>query len=284
MNSGSNNASGQVPNTTGQNTATNIETPVTPATQVVPSQVSGNQSAEAPAVDAMPQQTQQRVQLVNDKVALKAVSQTNMDQQIKSNEGNAVVNTDSTSTSVENNKGNKFQNILLILLFVGLLLFIFNIDKVSVYLKSRQENRGQVVEKITTGTLVCESEKNSSAMDFTYTAKFEFRDSRLKRLNYATEIRGDINLDEEKLNELYNECLAVKKSASSLSGIDITCSLENGLLKERQIFTYDSVNRAEAMSAFIEAGGIYPDYKQNQNIDDIEIEMNAAAYNCKRIK
>lgn len=255
--------------------------PVTPAAPAVPSAVQAAPTVVAPTSNTT-QPTEQRVKLVDDKVSLKAVSQTDMEQKTEATSEKVEDNTDKPE---ENNKGGgTLQNIFLFLLFGGLLAFIIYIDDITVYLETRKANKNQVIEKITTGTLACESERSSDDMDYNYIARFEFRDNKLKRLNYSMEVRGDVNLDEEKLTELNKECLLVKEYASKLNGIDITCSLENGLLKEKQVFTYDSVNREEAMSAFIEAGGVYPEYRKDQNIDEIEREMNAAAYSCKRIK
>lgn len=296
MNNNPNVSNGQVLGVSEQPTpATTVvpvnSTPVTPATSVtptvpvapaVPTAVQTAPTVAQPASNTTPQPTEQRVKLVNDKVSLNAISQADMEQKTAATSEKVE---ESTDNPVENNKsGGGFQSIFLILLFGGLLAFIIYIDDITVYLESRKANKNQVVEKITTGTLACESERTANDMDYSYIVKFEFRDNRLKRLNYAMEIRGDINLDEEKLTKLNNECLLVKEYASKLNGIDITCSLENGLLKEKQVFTYDSINREEAMSAFIEAGGVYPEYRADQDIDEIEREMNAAAYTCKRLK
>lgn len=298
-----NNVNGQVPNTT-----TSVQTTPTPTTEVIPTAtitpiattpttqatpVAPTVSSEgqtAPSVTPVTQPTQQRVQLVDDKVSLKAIAPTDMVQKSEKEKEKTEVlepvsdaQVDSTETT-ESKSGGCFQNLFLFIVFGGLLVFILKIDAVTAYVQARKESKNQIVEEITTGTLVCESEKSSNDMDYTYTAKFGFRNSKLKRLNYLTEIRGDANIDDAMLTELNNKCLLVKEHASNLNGVDITCSFENGLLKEKQAFTYDLVNRDEAMSAFVEAGGIYPDYKSDQNIDEIEKEMNAAAYTCKRIK
>lgn len=288
MNSDPNNLNSSVPNTTAPQPGVVQPTPTastTPAAPVVPSAVVSAETVAAPNKS----EDIQRVQLVNDKVALKAISPADMaskTDKVEETTETLEPKVEGSPNSADDKKkgGGVFQNIFLFLLFGGLLAFIIYIDDITVWLESKKNNQGTVVEEITTGTLSCESEKSTSNMDYTYTAKFEFRDSKLKRLNYTMEIRGDANLDEADLTELNNECLQIKENASSLSGIDITCSLENGLLKEKQVFTYDSINREEAMSAFIEAGGIYPEYKKDQNIDEIERDMNAAAYTCKRIK
>lgn len=262
--------------------------PVPQAAPTVPSAVQAAPTVAAPSTTPAQQPTQQRVQLVNDKVSLKAVSPTDMAQKsAKAEETKEATPTTGNNPNLaedNNSGGGKFQTIFLILLFVGLLAFIIYIDDITVYMQTRKDRKNQVVEKITTGTLVCNSEKSTNDMDYSYSARFEFRDNKLKRLNYAMEIRGDVNLDDAKLTELNNECLLVRKYAGNLNGIDVNCSLENGLMKEKQSFTYDSIDREAAMSAFIEAGGIYPEYKKDQNVDEIEKEMNAAAYTCERIK
>lgn len=262
----------------------------TPAAPAVPTAVS-----EAPTVTTTPAQPaaptqpiQQRVQLVNDTPALKAVAPSTTENSQPTSEATEVLETADTKTAEpaaqEKKSGGCFQTFFLIVLFGGLFLFIFFIDDISSYIETQKYLKEQVVEEITTGTLKCTYENSTDNMDYTYEVKFGFRDSKLKRLDYVKEVRGDANLDEAALTALSTECLLVKEYASSLSGIDITCSLENGLLREKQVFNYDAVDREAAMSAFVEAGGIYPEYKRDQDIDGIEKNMNASGYNCERLK
>lgn len=277
-------------NTVNQQPTITSSTPVTPA---VPA------ASEAPVVTvaqpttpsqpaAPTQPTTQRVQLVNDTPALKAVAPNTTENSQPVSENTEVLETvdpKTTETVKEEKKsGGCFQNFFLIVLFGGLFLFIVFIDDISNYIETQKYLKEQVVEEITTGTLKCTFENSTDNMDYTYEVKFEFRDSRLKRLDYVKEVRGDANLDEAALVALSSECVLVKEYASSLSGIDITCSLENGLLREKQVFNYDAVDREAAMSAFVEAGGVYPEYKRDQDIDGIEKNMNASGYNCERLK
>lgn len=237
-----------------------------------------------PVSDSMPQ----RVQLINDTPSLKAIAPNDIGSK-NNEEKNLLLNNSSNDKNSDgnNNVNNKIgcgQNIFLFLLFGGLFLFILNLDTIRNFVETRKYLKTQNPTEITTGTLKCKLTESTSNMDYDYSADFDFRDKQLKRLSYTLEIRGDMSLDEEALNLLYNDCLRIKQYASNLSGISITCDLEGGLLRQKQIFTYDSVNRDEALSAFVEAGGIYPEYRKDQNIDEIEKSMNASRYNCERIQ
>lgn len=281
------------PNTTlNQQPAVASSAPEVPVAPSIPSVVETTPSAPETSVPEastpLEQPTQQRVQLVNDTPTLKAIAPGDVPKKDEKNteilEAEGTGATPEAGVNEEKKSGSSLQTFFLFVLFGGLFAFIFFIDDITNFIETRKYQQGQVVEEITTGTLKCTSERSTNNMDYTYKANFEFRDNKLKRLNYYVDVRGDINLDEAALNELNNECLLIKQYASNLSGIDVTCSLENGLLKETQIFTYDSINRDEAISAFIEAGGMYPEYKKDQDINGIEKEMNAAEYTCERIK
>lgn len=281
------------PNTTlNQQPAVASSAPEVPVAPSVPSVVETTTSTPEISVPEastpLEQPTQQRVQLVNDTPTLKAIAPGDVPKKDEKNteilEAEGTGATPEAGVNEEKKSGSSLQTFFLFVLFGGLFAFIFFIDDITNFIETRKYQQGQVVEEITTGTLKCTSERSTNNMDYTYKANFEFRDNKLKRLNYYVDVRGDINLDEAALNELHNECLLIKQYASNLSGIDVTCSLENGLLKETQIFTYDSINRDEAISAFIEAGGMYPEYKKDQDINGIEKEMNAAEYTCERIK
>lgn len=178
-----NNLNGQVPNAGVTPVTPGVPTtPATPAAPTVPSAVQTTPSVSVPTT-APAQPTQQRVQLVNDEVALKAISPIDMAQKNEKKEENGITSENDGKVVEENNNGGgKFQTFFLFVLFGGLLAFIIYIDDITLYLETRKDNNNQIEEKITTGTLVCDSEKSTSNMDYTYTAKFEFRDSKLKGL------------------------------------------------------------------------------------------------------
>ena len=55
-------------------------------------------------------------------------------------------------------------------------------------------------------------------------------------------------------------------------------------LVETQIMNYALLDADKVTTAFVEAGGLYPEYVNNQNIDQIEKNMNAANYKCERLR
>ena len=58
---------------------------------------------------------------------------------------------------------------------------------------------------------------------------FSFTDSRLTRLNYVLETRGDAKLDEAVLEALKTKCDKLALSAKQLSGISVSCYEESGV-------------------------------------------------------
>lgn len=256
---------------------TGATTAAAPATPVVP-------STAAPTTEPVKVDTNlanQHLQLVDDKPKLNIVTQ----DQIDAKEQAAAAATAEKSTKPEKAGGGCLSNFFLFILFGGLLVFILYIDQVKLYIDEwRKGGGGEEVQEITSGTLKCSSERQTSNMDYTYSANFEFRNKLLKTFTYNIEIRGDQELDAVALSALETECRLVEQYAGNLSGIDVTCSLESGLFRQKQIFTYDSIQREQAITAFVEAGGKYPEYKKDQNIDEIEKSMNAANYTCERIK
>lgn len=257
---------------------TGATTAAAPATPVVP-------STAAPTTEPVKVDTNlanQHLQLVDDKPKLNIVTQDQIDAK---EQAAAAAATAEKSTKPEKAGGGCLSNFFLFILFGGLLVFILYIDQVKLYIDEwRKGGGGEEVQEITSGTLKCSSERQTSNMDYTYSANFEFRNKLLKTFTYNIEIRGDQELDAVALSALETECRLVEQYAGNLSGIDVTCSLESGLFRQKQIFTYDSIQREQAITAFVEAGGKYPEYKKDQNIDEIEKSMNAANYTCERIK
>ena len=95
---------------------------------------------------------------------------------------------------------------------------------------------------------------------------------------------GDVSLDEAELDKLKSECDLLVTMVSDLSGISVSCKLENGLFTKTQTFKFASIVVDDAINAYIEAGGSYPYYKDGADIDDIESELLSGNYNCKRVK
>ena len=196
-----------------------------------------------------------------------------------------VTNSSNNVNNSSKNDGNYgFKAFFLIVLFGGLLAVVFYLPEISNYIETKKYLQTHVDEKITTGILKCKYEDSSETLDYNYALDFYFTDNKLNKLSYLLEIRGDANLDEGSLKEYKAECDQISKNVEKLNGITISCALSNGLYKQKQTLNYASIDVEAVMSAYTEAGGIYPDYENGENVDDIEKNMNASGYTCERIK
>ena len=175
-----------------------------------------------------------------------------------------------------------FFTFLLMLVLGGTILFM---PEISEFMRQRKEEEQSMLQpKITTGSLKCEHERNSDNFDLKIEYNFMFTDNKFKKLYYTSETRGDMNLDEKELEELNNECLLLKDTTATLAGIEVSCKLLGGTLTKTQTLDYAKIDVEQALSAYSEAGGIYPEYKYLQDMDGIEKNMKAAGYTCTRIK
>ena len=121
---------------------------------------------------------------------------------------------------------------LLMLVLGGTIIFM---PEISEFVRQKQAEEASLLQpKITTGSLKCEHERNSDNFDLKYEYTFMFDDNKFKKLYYTSETRGDMNLDEEELEALNNECLLLKEATSTLSGIEVSCKLLGGTLTKTQ--------------------------------------------------
>ncbi len=175
-----------------------------------------------------------------------------------------------------------FFTFLLMLVLGGTILFM---PEISEFMRQRKEEEQNMLQpKITTGSLKCEHERNSDNFDLKFEYNFMFTDNKFKKLYYTSETRGDMNLDEKELEQLNSECLLLKDTTATLAGIEVSCKLLGGTLTKTQTLDYAKIDVEQALSAYSEAGGIYPEYKYLQDMDGIEKNMKAAGYTCTRIK
>lgn len=171
---------------------------------------------------------------------------------------------------------------LLMVVLGGTIIFM---PEISEFMRMKKEEQASLTQpKITTGSLKCEIERVSDNFDLKFEYNFKFTDNKFKKLYYTSETRGDMNLDEQELDKLNNDCLLLKETTTELSGIEVSCKLLGGTLTKTQTLDYEKIDVEQAYAAYSEAGGIYPEYKYLQDMDSIEKNMKAAGYTCKRIK
>lgn len=180
-------------------------------------------------------------------------------------------------------KESNFKYYMTAFLFIALILMVIFLPDISSFVSNYfAEKRAQEVPALTTGTLTCTLNTSDDRYDYYYQADFNFRDSQLYRLTYNTTIKGDQNLDAVELAEMEASCNLLKSQTANLDGITVSCSLSNGVVENEQVLSYENIDIELLTTAYLEAGGTYPNYRYQQNIDEIEKDMNASNYTCER--
>ena len=174
-----------------------------------------------------------------------------------------------------------FKRIMAIILFLGFFAMVYFLPEISNMITKYQESK-KPKEVITDGVSTCKLSRTSENLDINTIAKFSIINSKLYKLEYITTTIGDKVEDEEELKKLNNSCETLKLAAGELNGVTISCSLNNGTNTTKQKLDFEKVNADEVSTAYLEAGGVYPEFKKNDNIDKIESKMRASGYECTR--
>ncbi len=272
-------------------TASNSVTPTPSTTNVTPAVVTPNVTATANnSVASTPSKTNVTPAVVTPNVTTIAsksatspsattFTTTNTSTEKVSDTGKEVSDSDKKS-------GKKTSNLKMYLSFIFLALLILMIvflPEINTFVhdffnKKEAEN----TPSITSGHLICTLETNDSNFNYEYETDFSFKDSKLYKLTLTTKTVGDLNLDATDLSGLNASCQLLQFQTSKFEGVEVMCDLEGNTFTNTQTLDYEILNRDEVTTAYLEAGGIYPDYKYEENIDDIEKDMNAQNYSCAR--
>ena len=107
----------------------------------------------------------------------------------------------------------KGKYVMTFILFVGLLLMVWFLPEISSYINVLKEEKITTDEKITTGLLKCTLTRTSENFDITYSQNFDFTDSKLNKLTYSIETKGDMNIDAVELDGLNTKCSNISSIA-----------------------------------------------------------------------
>ena len=200
----------------------------------------------------------------------------------KKQQASAASNPQPTNQKKEKDDGpSTFKRIMAIILFLGFFAMVYFLPEISNMITNYQESK-KPKEVITDGVSTCKLSRTSENLDINTIAKFSIINSKLYKLEYITTTIGDKVEDEEELKKLNNSCETLKLAAGELNGVTISCSLNNGTNTTKQKLDFEKVNADEVSTAYVEAGGVYPEFKKNDNIDKIESKMRASGYECTR--
>lgn len=176
----------------------------------------------------------------------------------------------------------KFKSILLVIFFVLLIGYVWFLPDVTKYVEMFIGDQKEE-EKITTGTLECTYSRSTENLDYEYESIFAYSDNKLSKLTYTIVTRGDGDLDAEILKKTNDDCVKLKKLSDDFDGVELSCSDSHDRVIVKQTFYYDKIDAVAVSSAFVEAGGIYPEFKKGQDMDKVENKMKNSQYDCKRI-
>lgn len=211
-------------------------------------------------------------------------------QAVTTNSSSTTQNTKSTvadnTKSTPNKKTKKESNLKYYMTFIFFALLIWMVaflpeisSFVSNYMASKQQ---EGVPAITTGTLTCTMNTNDDKYDYYYEADFNFKDSKMYRLTFSATTKGDQNLDAIELSGMMSSCDLLQQQTANLEGVEVSCSLSNGVYENVQKLDYEDLKSDLVTTAYLEAGGTYPNYEYGQDINEIEKEMKASNYTCER--
>lgn len=268
------------------NNSTLVSTPTATSGSVQPAVSTPNAVSPTTPVTSNPGETTP----VASSSPITAATTTTVDSSGTTSETTPAPDTTSTDTKEEGKGGKKrkkkesnlkyYLTFIFLALLIWMIVFLPDISNfVSNYLQKKQQ---KAQPEITTGKLVCEMNTNDATLDYNYKAVFDFEDSLMKKLTYTTTVKGDPSLDAVALSGMDSSCNLLQTHVLNMNGVEVNCDLQEGTFVNEQIIDYELINREELTTAYLEAGGTYPDYQYNQYIDEIEKQMNASNYTCKK--
>ena len=186
----------------------------------------------------------------------------------------------------ENYKPNsKATNFFLIIFLIFIIVFTVFLPQIHNFVSRLQNgdfNKQEEV-KIINGTLKCTYENSSSTLDYVYEYNFKFKKNLLISYDRSTTTKGDAALDEDSLNKLKDNCKIMKNESLNIDGIEVMCGIESNSVKTTEVFELKNIKTDSLTPAYIEAGGEMPEYDVERNMDDLEKNMKAAGFTCKRV-
>ena len=191
--------------------------------------------------------------------------------------------------SVEYKPPGTFKVICMIILFLGIVAFVYFLPDISEMMEKKNEESSSYQEeedisekeKTVSGDLVCSLETSDERFDTEYRLEFHYTDSELEKTKLVVTTKGDASLDGAALDVLNLNCQNLKNEVLQLEGISVSCNYTAGKLVETQTYDLARINQEEATPFFAEAGGTYLEYPYHHSIHKIQEDMTASEYTCQ---
>ncbi len=176
----------------------------------------------------------------------------------------------------------KFKSFLLFMFFAILIAFVIFLPDIQQFISTYKGGGYDEAPKIVNGKLICELKTNTENLNMDYEYIFLMNDNKLKSLTQTLATKGDRNLDAATLDDLNEKCKLLKEHTASLKGVSVECTYDNTTITKVQKINLAEIDVEAITSAYTEAGGTYPEYKLDQDMDTLEKEMKQNGYQCSR--
>lgn len=178
----------------------------------------------------------------------------------------------------------KSRYVFLIMVFIMLMALVYFLPNITEYVALKQAEKNQVNEEFSDGSLVCSLKKTGTDLDIVYDSVFAFSDNKLDKLIFTTTTKGDQSLDYDTFDREYKSCTLLSEETINVSGVSVTCDLNTSSVVVKQSINYNLLDLDQVTSAYVEAGGVFPNFESGEDIYKIERQMNASGYTCERCR
>ena len=258
---------------------TNPQT-VPQTTPIIPNNVvsaANNPVAEQPTIPAVNNTQQVAYTSNNNTASVNDTSNITVKESTSSDTTNNVPGTPKIEEDEEEKEtlGDKLKRILLVIFLVFAGLFVFFLPNISEYFNGVRSNtyKENVVEN---GYLKCTKTNSNDSSSTEYEYLLNFKNKGITDGTYTTTYENE---DEKKVTANNAKCNEIEKISENIDGIDVSCSVSNNISTTTQNNIYRNIKTGK-LTAFTEAGGIYPEYKYNDDIYGIEAKLVKAGYDC----
>lgn len=191
---------------------------------------------------------------------------------------------ESSSSSVDssNSNGNSqskstLNPIVIVIIFVLLLATVFLLPYSEDFFQSLfSNNDSSYTGEITSGKLVCTLENEEDQVNYHYTETYDFENSGVLSLQHVVLIQGDADV----LNARKAQCDQLQVVAGDFEGVSIECNLSSDEMVETQFFNFRNLDDTFS-TAFIEAGGVYPNLEYGDDISEVQKNLELSGYDCE---
>lgn len=179
------------------------------------------------------------------------------------------------SLEEQEEKGGCFKQILLFTFLIGLVAFVFFLPDISKFIQNGTGMKSE--ENLRTGTLVCTMEQEDDTSSISYEMKFNYIDNKLKTSSMTITLEDE---NDENINTRTQICQNMSQISQTLTGITVQCRPSDNLLITTEIYEHETIDKNN-LTKFTEAGGTYPEFNYEDDINDVQAKMKKNGYICK---